>query len=305
MAIGRGAGSALLLSMAFAWAAWGAAGSAEQDAAVAELSVRAEAGDAEAIDQLIARVIQDDSKASGQARMSLFRARELAFQQVLEAFRTQTDPGALSRLARVLGSMGYVGAPAIGDLRQALSDPDAELAGAAAQALGAVRGQEARADLVRTYVASRKLVNQRSINAALLTLDADQLAREARLQLVASLAAVLASDDPEVRRASVEYVLDLYRAERDDQKYLLPTRLELEPLVPEVARYVGDPEEPLTFVALQILEFAGPTAAEAVPVLVPMLEHERARHLALRALQLIDTPAARAAAAQAETEARR
>ena len=246
---------------------------ASAQAAAASLSERAALGDADAIAALVPLVHAEDSKVRYHAVWGLARAGAPAVEPLLAGFRARSDDPGRARIARVLGQMGLVAAPAVPALRAALVLPDSQTCGAAAYALGRTRAREALPELVGAYARSRTLSNQRQIARAMREIGSDQSGRRAREALVDSLAVQLAARDPAARAAAVETSAALYRAARRGDEDL-PSGTELRPLVPGLIAALEDPDPAREQAALRALALAGRDARAATPKLAQRLASE-------------------------------
>jgi HEAT repeat protein len=279
---------ALLIVIALAALLGAPAALAVEPAEAEALADRAEAGSAEAVAALISLLHDSNSKVRYHAEWGLARTGAAAVPGLIQALASREKDAERASVARILGRMGPVAAPAIPGLRAALASPDSSTAGAASYALGHLRAREATEELTFAYAAARKIPNQKKMARALRDIGADQGARTARANLVASVSRDLADSDPETRNATVTYTWALYRAVAKDNVDDFPMRDELSELVPGLvaALEAARVEEDLKIAeqALKSLALAGRSASEAIPALERLIDHPRLHHSAMAAL---------------------
>jgi len=246
---------------------------ATREAAAAGLSAHAEHGDPRAIAALIPLLHSQDSRIRHHATWGLSRAGAPAVEGLIESYRAHAEDEERARIARTLGQIGLAAAVAIPEMRAALADPDSRSCGSAAYALGRMRAREALPELVRAYAGSRTPSNQAQIIHALREIGSDQAIRQAHEQLVATLAARLASGDREERASAVDDIAGLYRGARGGGEGF-PTRESLRLLVPGLIAALDDPDPAREQAALRALTLAGRDARDATPRLARRLASE-------------------------------
>jgi len=263
-----------------------------READVAALADRAEAGSAEAIDQLLPLLRDPDSKVRHQAEWGLARAGAPAVPALIRELRRASTDEEHARMARLLGRVGLAAETAIPELRAALAEPDSSTAAAASHALGRLGAREAVPDLVMAYLASRKIPNQRHMGRALRDIGSDQGIRAARSGLVDSVRADLESDDPAIRNTSVAYTWALYRTVLGEKADDFPMKHELRPLVPGLVAALDAPDPKVAEQAVHALTLAGRDAADAVPEIERLIGHPQLHHVAMKALLAFGSPEA-------------
>jgi len=284
-----------LMTTSAAIVALGSGDPATRESAATALAVHAEAGDAAAISALIGLLDAAPPKLRYHAEWGLARAGGHAVPALRDAFRREADDSRRARLAHALGRIGLAARAAAPELIAALDEPHSETAPRAAYALGAMRVREALPALVATYAAGRRLPSQREVAGAIAAIGSDQSARRAREALVASVASDLQSPKPEVRSATLAYVVDLIRLVGRDAPTDLPPRAALAPIVRVLENALASQADPAleTLQLVRALGWAGGDAAAAVPTLEALLSDPQHADEAARALAAIATSEAK------------